>query len=121
MKITQIVTTLVVLAVFILPVVAFASTYQYVDTNSRLQTVVANSSSEALATASNISPHSGVMLLGVGGTIGSSYVPYSGDGSYCLYVDSNGTLRTVDATSASAALSSASNISAHSGVMLVTK
>jgi len=45
------------------PLSAFAKTYQYVDTAGNLRLVVANSPSEAIATAENRMSNSGVMLV----------------------------------------------------------
>jgi hypothetical protein len=74
MNIKKLTTALVALALFVLPVVSLANTYQYADTAGRLQTVEANSSTEALVKAPNIGSHSGVMLLTSGGIV-ASYNP----------------------------------------------
>lgn len=117
-------TTLIALAISALPVLALASTYQYVDTGGNLRSVEANSPTQALATAPNLHIHSGVMLVSGNATVvqlpnTGTVVVGTGNGSFYRYVDTNGNLRGVWATSAAAALVTAPNIGMHSGVMLV--
>ena len=45
------------------PSVSFAATYAYVNASGNVNTVVADNPNTAIATAPNISTHSGVMLL----------------------------------------------------------
>lgn len=59
----KITTASIALAISLLPVIAFASTYQYIDRNGTLRSVEANSPTQALAIAPNIALHSGVMLI----------------------------------------------------------
>lgn len=122
MKVTQTVTALMLLTVVVLPTVSLASTYQYVDNAGKIQSVEANSSSQALAIAPNIAPHSGVILGKIANT-GTTYDPgttTNTSGSFYQYVDVNGNVQSVNAPNASTALATAPNISPHSGVILVT-
>ena len=114
MKIKKITTILVALAVLAIPVVSFANTYQYVDSRGQLQSIEANSSSEALMTAYNIGIHSGVMLVSSQGIGGGDYT-----GSFYQFVDMSGNIQSMDATNSSTALTTAYNIGTHSGVILV--
>jgi len=63
MNIKQITTTLVALAILAIPAVTFANIYQYIDSGGNVQSIQANSPSEALATAPNLGLHSGVILV----------------------------------------------------------
>ena len=122
MEIKKTIATFMVLTVFALPAVTFASTYQFVDQQNKLQSVEASSFAGALASASNIATHSGVMLgtfKGFDGTSRPSSVTNTGNTFY-QYIDSQGRIRSVNASSATNALSTASNIGMHSGVILVT-
>jgi len=121
MKINQITTTLVALAMLVLPAVSSANTYQYIDSGGRLQSTQANSSNEALATANNIALHSGVVLVSVEG-IGGNYEPTTTNttGNFYQFVDKNGNVQSVNAMNSSVALATAPNIALHSGVILVT-
>ena len=105
---------------------AVASTYQYVNTAGAIQNVEADSASQALAMASNISPNSGVMLnmglvLGAMTTTTSTLgntgptVPYM---TY-QYVNVSGQVQTIIASTSDQAFSIATNIAFNSGVMQV--
>ncbi len=112
----KIIFSMVLAGLFLLGVPTYASSYQYVNTSGDLSVVTADSSTEAIRTAPNIHPNSGVMLLsGVGGDDAN----VSGQNSY-LYMDANGELRTVSASSSEDALSSSVNRHPNSGVMLVS-
>ena len=54
---------LLAVAMLALPALSLASTYQFIDTGGNLQSVEANSSSVALATAYQLGVHSGVVLV----------------------------------------------------------
>lgn len=124
MKMKQLTTTLVALAVLVLPAVSLASTYQYVNSAGALQSTEANSSAEALAIASNLGIHSGVMLLGtngIGGIGGNLVLPVTNTGgNFYQYIDANGNVQSLNAVNSSVALANAYNIGANSGVILVT-
>lgn len=119
----KIIPSLAVMAVLIAPIAVFASTYQYVDNGGRLQSVEANSPTEAFARASNIDPNSGVMLASKNVVIVPAIVyvaPTNTTGTYHYqYVNTSGNLQSVWANSPSAALALATNIAYNSGVMLV--
>jgi hypothetical protein len=116
----QITSTLVALAILALPAVSFANTYQYVDNGGRLQSTVANSPTEAIATAFNISPQSGVMLVSGGNTIGVTVTPITNTGGNVYkFIDIYGNVQSIHAVSSAVALATAINISPNSGVMLV--
>lgn len=101
--------------------IAYAATYHYVNTSGNIQSVEANSPTEAIAIAPNRTPHSGVMLFSgtaltttnVGGNTSST-----GSNLY-MFVDANGNLQTVMANNPNEAMTTALNIGVHSGVMLV--
>ena len=97
-----------------LGLVAFADeVYWYVDVNGNLRTEVADNPTQAIATAENIHPNSGVMLTSAQ-VAGASIS--TGDNTY-WYVDVNGNLRTEVAASPSAAIAGAENIHPNSGVV----
>jgi hypothetical protein len=106
-----------------LPLFSFAATYHYVTTGGDVASVEADSASQALATAPNIHPNSGVAIdlgfIEVGMDVD---VPpsTSGGGLYYAYVDANGTVRTVAASNPSEALLNASNLHPQSGVAVMT-
>jgi len=127
MNLKQIITAFIVLTVLTLPAVSLANTYQYVDAGGRLQSVEANSTTQALATAPNIGLHSGVMLVtsttvivNTGTYTAPSTNSYTSTDSFYQYIDIHGAVQSMNAVSASVALATAYNISPHSGVMLVT-
>jgi hypothetical protein len=124
MKINKITATLAVLTMLVLPTVSFANTYLYVDSGGRLQSMQANSSTEALATAPNIKFNSGVMLVSAGefiGGIGGSFEsPVNLSGTFYQFVDVNGNIQSINAGSSAEALANAVNIAPNSGVILVT-
>jgi hypothetical protein len=100
-----------------IPVVTSAATYQYVDTNGNLATVTADNAAQAM-TVANLGPHSGVMLV-TGSPVVTNNFPITTNGGTYLYVDIYGNLKTVVASSPAQALTLATNITTHSGVMLV--
>lgn len=121
MNLHKIASTLTVLTLLSSPALAFANTYQYIDTNGDLQSIQAANASQAMATAPNLAVHSGVVLGIIGGTGGSSEPVDNGfSGSYYQYIDTNGNLQSTDAASASSALLNTPDIAPHSGVILVT-
>jgi len=104
---------------------ANAATYQYINTSGQLSTLTANSSQEALATASKLSLHSGVILLDYNtpslsnNDADTSGQDVQGQGLYVYqYVNTSGNLLSVAADSPQAAMLKANNIAPHSGVML---
>lgn len=128
----KITTAFVALAISILPAIAFASTYQYVDNSGNLRTVEANSPTQALATAPNIASHSGVMLASQGivagatvvvvptGTTITTVTPTNTAGLFHYqYVNTSGNLQSVWANNSAVAIALAANIAYNSGVMLV--
>lgn len=96
---------------------AVAATYQYVNTTGSIQNVEADSASQALATAPNIAPNSGIMPYMVLTTVITnnvgSILPYV---SY-QYVDVFGQVQTTAASNSNQAFATAINIALHSGVM----
>lgn len=94
-----------------------ANTYQYVDINGNLASVIASNSSEALATAVNRAPESGVML--VSSNSAPSVLGASTGGQTYMYVDINGAVQTVEANSSQDALNKAPNRAPESGVALI--
>ena len=106
-----------------IPLFSFAATYHYVSVEGDVEAVEANSAAEALMTAPNIHPNSGVAIdrgfleanddvdVVVGGTGGAD--------TYA-YVDSTGQVRTITAQSPAAAIAGATNIHPQSGVAIVT-
>jgi hypothetical protein len=62
MKFTTLLATASAVAIM-LPVAAFAATYQYVGTNGALETITADTADQALVNAPDIAPHSGVILV----------------------------------------------------------
>lgn len=113
----QITSSFAALSLLILPAVSLASTYQYVSTSGNLQSIEAGSASTALATAPNLAVHSGVMLAGVGSTVNGGGTTNAN--TFYQFIDVNGSVQSVNAASATAALT-APNIAPHSGVILVT-
>ncbi|MDP3880698.1 MAG: hypothetical protein Q8Q32_00760 [bacterium] len=114
------------LLAFALASVAMAATYQYVDVNGNLLTIVADNPTEAINNAPNRAPSSGVVLvssasLSSGTVLGVSTLTAtvtSGTELYA-YVDVSGNVRTVVASSAAEALVIAPNRAPNSGVVLV--
>ncbi|PIR84738.1 hypothetical protein COU16_00950 [Candidatus Kaiserbacteria bacterium CG10_big_fil_rev_8_21_14_0_10_47_16] len=112
-----------------LPLTSLAATYFYVDTSGEVQTVEASDSTEALTlSAHDRAVHSGVAIdrgvINEGDVVLSVALGTStdiGSGPYVYqYVNTNGTLSSVSASSADMALSlSAYNRASNSGVMLV--
>lgn len=107
---------------FALPLAAFASTYDYVNTSGVMQSVVANSADQALALATNIDPHSGVILdTGVVVTTTNSgvVVTTTTGGTMFEYVNTAGILETVSAPDSTTAMALAVNRAPNSGVMKI--
>lgn len=120
MNIKQLTTIMGAFALLLAPAVSFANTYQYIGTDGDLHIVEATSASVALTTASNLALHSGVILVGSDGKITETDGTVRMSGTFYQYVNTSGNLQSIDASSASVALVSASNIATHSGVILVT-
>ena len=119
----SIITSILGVAVLVvLPITTFASTYQYVNTDGNVQSIVANSPSEALL-AYNIGANSGVILASNSNvSVSTSPVVVTtvnsfGSNTY-MYVNTNGNVQTINANSPAEALL-AYNIGAHSGVMAI--
>jgi hypothetical protein len=73
----------IAVAVLAIPAISFAATYQYVNTQGGLETVVANTAEEALALPTDMDPHSGVMLVtGANTTVTTPVVTNSVTGTY---------------------------------------
>jgi hypothetical protein len=104
-----------------------AATYNFVDTSGNLRSVTADSSAEALLTASNIGLHSGVILSSGIGSETVSIAPYNPlAGSYnplvgksYMYINTSGIATVVDANTSTQAFYESNNISSNSGVMLI--
>jgi hypothetical protein len=103
------------------PIFSSAATYAYVNQSGQTNTVVASSPTEAIATASGISSHSGVMLVesSTGAVLGANTETTSGMGTYA-YVNQAGTVITVKANSSAMAFSIAYGIDENSGVVLLS-
>jgi hypothetical protein len=111
MKTLNTIPVMLALSVLFIPALTYASTYEYVNTSNGLQIVTANSAAEAFASASNIAPKSGVMLLS--STVGGSTSTYS----LYEYVNTSGTLSTIRAQSSAQAIAEATNIAPNSGTI----
>lgn len=120
MNIKQLTTILGAFALLLAPTISFASTYQYIGTDGDLHSVEADSASVALATAPNLALHSGVILVGSDGKITEADGTVRMSGTFYQYINTSGNLQSIDAANASIAIATASNISPHSGVILVT-
>jgi hypothetical protein len=73
----------IAVAVLAIPAISFAATYQYVNTQGGLGTIVANSAEQALALPTDMDPHSGVMLVtGTNTTVTTPVVTNSVMGTY---------------------------------------
>lgn len=130
-------------ALFALPAVSLAATYDYVNTNGQMQSVNADNADAARALAVNIAPNSGVMLDSGTMTQNSGTMTQNNttttqgsttttvvsngtattaasfpSGSY-QYVDVNGNVKVIVAGSADAALALATDIAPHSGVLSI--
>ncbi len=105
------------------PTLSLAATYQYVNTSGNVSVVTADNAFQAM-TVADIASHSGVML--VSGSVNNTVTtpvnyPVSTPataGTY-QYINIYGNVKTINAGSAAAAMN-ASDISPHSGVMLMT-
>jgi hypothetical protein len=104
---TKIIGALLLSAAFVLPAVSSAATYEYVDRNGNLETLTADSSSQAIAMGANILPTSGVML------ISNSSGPATYD-----FVNTSGSLESEVADSVEQALTQPTDIAPNSGVIL---
>jgi len=111
---------------FTTPVLTLAGTYQYVDTNGNLQMTVASTPLEAIETAPNRAPHSGVMEVGVGGE-GNAFVSTNtvnvgtaGTEVYA-YVSVNNSVKTIVASNPDQAIEIAPDRMSNSGVILVSQ
>ena len=93
-----------------LPITSMAATFEYVNASGALQSVAADSPTQALALATNSDPHSGVMLE-------SGAIPPTGATSSYEYVNVQGAVSMVEANDPSQALALATGIDPHSGVM----
>lgn len=100
---------------------AIAYTYQYINTSGNIASVEAESTSQALITAPNIDPHSGVMLYSLATAVPAKIIDNSQTLPYVTYkyVNTTGQIQTVVASSADQAFSLATNIAPTSGVMRV--
>lgn len=92
--------------------------YQYINTSGELQTIVAETPTQAIANAYNIAPTSGVLLVGgIGGGDPVTTPTYSG--YFYQFVNTSGNIGSVYASSPEAAINTATNIAQHSGVIYV--
>lgn len=114
--------SLVMVAAFVaVPLVSHAATYAYVDRSGDVSYVEAGSPAEALAKATNMATHSGVMLMTNSSAVSSDAPQVAGDTSIAgyLYVNESGQVVFVDVNSAAAASFNSVNMSTHSGVMII--
>jgi len=95
-----------------------AATYQYINTQGQLESISADSATEALRTASNLGSHSGVILAS-NATVEVTTVPNGSGSNWYMYVNDSGTVITISANSPAEAFSKAINLATHSGVMLI--
>lgn len=119
MNIRKIVTGFIVLTLLALPAVSMASTYQFVDTSGNVQSVEASSPQVALDTAHRLGIHSGVMLVGEGGTVTFTPTYNTGSDNYYEFIDTSGNIQGVWASSPTEALNTAHRLGVHSGVIFV--
>jgi hypothetical protein len=103
-----------------------AATYAYVNTSGEVKYVSADTSAGAMASATGIAMHSGVMIVANTSTnLGNTPVvvvgqaPVAGQMSGYAYVNTSGQVIHTSATSAASAFASAINIALNSGVMLI--
>jgi len=112
------------IAIFALPAASLANTYHFVDTSGDLQSINADSSNRALATAPELGVHSGVVLISEGG-IGGAALPddntstHSSSDNYYQFINTSGDIQGLWASSPSIALNTAYQLGIHSGVVLV--
>ena len=122
MKKINMFTGLMALALVLVPTLTFANTYMFVNTSGNLQSVEANSATQALATAYPMAYNSGVWLVKENGTSPTVPEPLppkpTGTGNYYLFVNTSGNLQGVWAPNSSVALSTAYPLALHSGVWL---
>jgi hypothetical protein len=95
---------------FIIPVASHAAIYEYVNTNGNVAMVMATTPSQAIATAPNIAPTSGVLLMG---DPSDPIDPATYD-----YVNTSGSLEAEVASSPAEALAEPTNRAPTSGVIL---
>lgn len=109
------------LAIISIPSLAFAETYNYVNTSGTIQKVTADSAQIALATAPNLAVHSGVAfdmgILQTGDTTTATNQSNNGMNQY-HYINTSGIVQTVFANNATEAYSKAVNIDPQSGMAL---
>lgn len=105
-----------------IPALTFAATYHYVTVEGDVEAVEANTAAEALMTAPNIHPNSGVAIdRGLLEENDDVDVPVGGTGGANMYayVSVTGEVKVITASSPSAAISAAYDIHPHSGVAIV--
>ena len=95
----------------------FAATYQYVDVNGNMQLEAASNSTEALQTAPDIHPNSGVLEVSESEAI--LMVSTDSDTEVYGYINTNGDLDMQVAETPFEAMDLAPNIMSNSGVMLM--
>jgi hypothetical protein len=98
--------------------ITHAATYAYVNNFGTLSYVEANSFNEAFTKVTNISSHSGIILMD------RIFIPtystqYNYSSSGYLYVNELGFVTRVSADSSAEAFADSNNISDHSGVMSI--
>jgi hypothetical protein len=120
MNTKQIPAVLLLLGVLLLPTISFAGNYQYIDTTGSLRSIEATNATIAINTAPSIAYNSGVRLVTSNDTIPYNTPVTNASRNFYQYIDTSGNIRSINASSASIALASASNIATHSGVILVT-
>lgn len=107
------------LALSVVPTLAQAAAYNYVDSAGNVGVVMADTWTSALASAPGIHPRSGVALVnsadGVGGTLEGVILP---DIERYQYVNQRGEVKSTEAMSPAQAFEQAENIALHSGVIL---
>lgn len=99
---------------------AQGATYHYVNTSGGISSVNASSSQEAIRIATNLAPHSGVILVDGNSTVvNTNNYNVQGDGLYVYeYINTSGQVQSITANSPQEAIRMANNLATHSGVIV---
>ncbi len=113
------ITAIAFVALFLGTTVSAQQAYQYVNTSGNVQTIIAESPTQAILLAENRTSASGVILLGgVGG--GDPINPLGENGAYFYqFVNTSGNIGSMNASSPTEALNTALNLAQYSGVIYV--
>lgn len=107
------------MALLLLPAISMANTYHFIDTSGNRQSMEANNSSIALATAYQLGINSGVMMMEKGDSVVVIPIVTTGSGNYYHFIDTSGNLQGMWAANSSIAIGTAHQLGIHSGVMMV--